>query len=85
MDYNESQYVTAATVGTPRHKRKLGDTGFEVPDSDEDDYGWQDDDAMPNMPPQWQGSEDILLGNQASDEEGGDQDVESEEDTVPQH
>ncbi|TPX11962.1 uncharacterized protein E0L32_007265 [Thyridium curvatum] len=51
------------------YKRKLGDTSFEVPDSDDEDYGWQleDDNSMPRMPPQWQGSEDILLGEQPSD------------------
>lgn len=49
---------------TPAQKRKLGQTGFEVPDSEDEDYGWQDDDAdaLPRPPPQWQGSEDILLG-----------------------
>lgn len=46
------------------HKRKLDQAGFEVPDSEDEDYGWQEDDdnALPRPPPQWQGSEDILLG-----------------------
>lgn len=55
------------TVKLPRHKRKLGQTEFEIADSEEDeDYGWADDDdsAMPAPPPQWQGSEDILLGQE---------------------
>ncbi|KAI0008602.1 P-loop containing nucleoside triphosphate hydrolase protein [Xylariaceae sp. FL0662B] len=46
-------------------KRKLDQTGFEIADSEgEEDYGWEEDDVqeMPGMPPQWQGSEDILLG-----------------------
>lgn len=47
-------------------KRKLALTDLEVPDSDaedDEDYGWADEDAgdMPPMPPQWQGSEDILI------------------------
>lgn len=47
------------------HKRKLGQTELEVPDSeDEEDYGWDegDDATLPPPPPQWQGSEDIILG-----------------------
>ncbi|KAI2602825.1 P-loop containing nucleoside triphosphate hydrolase protein [Hypoxylon sp. NC1633] len=51
-------------------KRKLSQTDFEIADSEGEDYGWEDDDEleMPSMPPQWQGSEDILLG-QAEDDE----------------
>ncbi|KAM3085323.1 hypothetical protein ACMFMG_003747 [Clarireedia jacksonii] len=38
----------------------------EIPDSDaedDEDYGWaeEDEEDMPGMPPQWQGSEDILV------------------------
>ncbi|KAI8960743.1 P-loop containing nucleoside triphosphate hydrolase protein [Daldinia sp. FL1419] len=56
---------------TSRHKRKLGQTDFEVADSEGEDYGWEDEDEseMPSMPPQWQGSEDILLG-QVEDDDG---------------
>lgn len=57
------------TMSTPSgvQKRKLGDTGFEIADSedegdDDEDYGWDlEPDALPPMPSQWQGSEDILL------------------------
>ncbi|KAK8042710.1 hypothetical protein PG994_013193 [Apiospora phragmitis] len=61
-----------------RPKRKLGDTNFEVADSEEEDYGWdaEDTDAIPAMPPQWQGSEDILIGQHDEDgnrlDEGSD-------------
>ncbi|KAF4778863.1 hypothetical protein HER10_EVM0011607 [Colletotrichum scovillei] len=61
----------------PRAKRKLAEAGLEVPDSEEDDeeYGWarEDESALPGPPPQWQGSEDILLGTQAaeSEDDGG--------------
>lgn len=50
-------------IGSAR-KRKLDQANFEVPDSEDEDYGWQEDDdnALPRPPPQWQGSEDILLG-----------------------
>ncbi|KID71024.1 DNA recombination/repair protein RecA/RadB, ATP-binding domain protein, partial [Metarhizium hybridum] len=50
-----------------RGKRKLEQTDLEVPDSqDDEDYGWADDDeaALPAPPPQWQGSEDVLLGQE---------------------
>ncbi|RDA96228.1 hypothetical protein CP533_1724 [Ophiocordyceps camponoti-saundersi (nom. inval.)] len=59
-------------------KRKLGQAELEVPDSDDDDddddddedgaYGWEAEDeaALPAPPPQWQGSEDILLGPSGS-------------------
>ncbi|KXH37574.1 hypothetical protein CSAL01_07485, partial [Colletotrichum salicis] len=57
----------------PRAKRKLAEAGLEVPDSEEDDeeYGWarEDESALPGPPPQWQGSEDILLGTQAAESE----------------
>lgn len=54
------------------HKRKLGHTELEIPDSEDDeDYGWADEDeaAMPAPPPQWQGSEDILLGHDVGQSE----------------
>lgn len=52
-----------ALSSTPAPKRKLAETDFEVADSEDEDYGWQEDeDSMPDMPSQWQGSEDLLLG-----------------------
>lgn len=65
-------------------KRKLGETGLEA-NGDDENYGWGDQDSMPNMPSQWQGSEDLLLGHrydeseEEEEEEGGRQD-EGEED-----
>ncbi|CEJ84868.1 hypothetical protein VHEMI03600 [[Torrubiella] hemipterigena] len=62
--YDPSQLVKM-TDGQAASKRKLGQTELEVPDSeDEEDYGWDegDDAALPPPPPQWQGSEDIILG-----------------------
>ncbi|KAH8172927.1 rad51 domain-containing protein [Sarocladium implicatum] len=62
LDSNEA---STRLAGVTQQKRKLGQTGFEVPDSEDDeDYGWGDEDeaALPAPPPQWQGSEDILLG-----------------------
>lgn len=58
-------------------KRKLGDAGLEIPDSD-DDYGWDPDDEahLPPEPPQWQGSEDLIVGTQRSDDEGTEGDEE---------
>ncbi|TWU76585.1 hypothetical protein ED733_007995 [Metarhizium rileyi] len=57
--------VEPADVVQP--KRKLDQVDLEVPDSqDDEDYGWADDDeaALPAPPPQWQGSEDVLLGQE---------------------
>lgn len=71
-------YQTYSDLGTePQQKRKLGQTDLGVPDGENDeDYGWVDEDeaALPDPPPQWQGSEDILLGHDIDrsedDEEG---------------
>ncbi|KAK3324653.1 hypothetical protein B0T19DRAFT_464855 [Cercophora scortea] len=70
----DSTQQSAALLSTPARKRKLDDTNFEIPDSDDEDYGWQDhdDDDAPPMPSQWQGSEDILLQPPKSDDEGDD-------------
>ncbi|KAK3687331.1 P-loop containing nucleoside triphosphate hydrolase protein [Podospora appendiculata] len=70
----DSTQQSAALLSTPARKRKLDDTNFEIPDSDDEDYGWQDDDddGAPPMPSQWQGSEDILLQPPKSDDEGDD-------------
>ncbi|KAJ8120763.1 hypothetical protein ONZ43_g2614 [Nemania bipapillata] len=60
-----SELRSVRLVANPRHqKRKFTETDFEIADSEEEDYGWEDEDEaqMPNMPPQWQGSEDLLLG-----------------------
>lgn len=47
---------------TPAPKRKLADTNFEIADSDDEDYGWHDEEPLlPPLPSQWKGSEDILL------------------------
>ena len=48
-----------------RPKRKLAQTDLEVPDSDDEDYGWaeEDDGAIPFVPRRGQGSEDLLLGH----------------------
>jgi hypothetical protein len=74
------------TEGAPhgvRMKRKLGHTDLEIPDSEDDeDYGWAEEDeaSMPGPPPQWQGSEDILLGQEVghSDDDGEDEADENE-------
>ncbi|KAK4226784.1 P-loop containing nucleoside triphosphate hydrolase protein [Podospora fimiseda] len=72
VEYDNTQQSRNVSL-TPAQKRKLGDTDFEIADSEEDDedYGWDESpDAIPPMPSQWQGSEDILLVRQPeSDEE----------------
>ncbi|KAL2257047.1 hypothetical protein VTK26DRAFT_733 [Humicola hyalothermophila] len=75
-------------ASTPARKRKLGDTEFEIADSEDEDYGWDDDVEIPPMPSQWQGSEDLLLVRQPeSDQEYHDTDdtadCDEDEDPVP--
>lgn len=65
--YDDSHPSMPLSSPPPARKRKLADTAFEIADSDDDeDYGWhvEDEEAMPSMPPQWQGSEDLLIGTQ---------------------
>ncbi|CAI4214829.1 unnamed protein product [Parascedosporium putredinis] len=74
--------------GRSQTKRKLGVTRQEVPDSDEE-YGWDSDDNahLPPEPPQWQGSEDLIIGTQRSldgEETEGDGDAELETDEGPE-
>lgn len=78
MQHDASQ-ASMVVPAASRQKRKLGDTGLEIPDSDEDDedYGWQvDDDAAAPVPPQTQGSEDLILGvhRYEDDDEDADDD-----------
>jgi hypothetical protein len=65
--------TSTPTLPTLPQKRKFEDTGFEIPDSDDEDYGWEQDDEeeLPPPPPQWQGSEDILGPGMGLDEEEG--------------
>ncbi|KAH8195774.1 hypothetical protein TruAng_010048 [Truncatella angustata] len=69
--------VTQASVilsSTPHPKRKLGETEFEIADSEDEEYGWDNEDSaqLPPNPSQWQGSEDILIGRH--DEDGNRRD-----------
>ncbi|PON29445.1 hypothetical protein TGAM01_v201694 [Trichoderma gamsii] len=68
VHYEANSSDMEVAVMAPRPKRKLGQTDLEVPDSDDDeDYGWadEDEDALPPPPSQWQGSEDLILGENA--------------------
>ncbi|KEZ40477.1 hypothetical protein SAPIO_CDS8362 [Scedosporium apiospermum] len=87
IDYDEADQKRILRLGDakPQMKRKLGVTRLEVPDSDED-YGWDsDDDAhLPPEPPQWQGSEDLIIGTQRSlDGEDTEDDADEEADQSP--
>ncbi|KAG9259066.1 P-loop containing nucleoside triphosphate hydrolase protein [Emericellopsis atlantica] len=75
--------TTTTAMEQTRMKRKIADTGFEVPDSEDDDYGWAEDDeaAMPPPPSQWQGSEDVILGHEIGQSDD-DNSIENEEDEV---
>ncbi len=65
---------------TPAQKRKLRDTNFEIADSDDEDYGWGDEDDadIPPMPSQWQGSEDLIIGTRPPSDEEDEEDEEDE-------
>lgn len=75
MEYNTTSVPTEPAIAI-QHKRKVDETDLEVPDSEDDeDYGWaEEDESTLPQPPQWQGSEDILLGQELgrSDEERED-------------
>jgi hypothetical protein len=73
-----------ASAPTVPRKRKLSAAELEIPDSDgedDEDYGWaeEDEEDMPPMPPQWQGSEDILVPGEGGLESEGGEDEEEEE------
>lgn len=76
MEYGDLTNMAAEPAILMRHKRKLDETDLEVPDSEDDeDYGWaEEDESTLPQPPQWQGSEDLLLGQELgrSDEERED-------------
>ena len=69
------------TVISPRwartiYKRKLDETDLARVDharrpKEDDNYGWDEElaNSLPQMPPQWQGSEDIMLGHHYDDDE----------------
>lgn len=76
--HDVDQQPTIKIATTPR-KRKLGHVGIgEIPDSDGDgadeDFSWGEDDeeALPAMPPQWQGSEDLIVGTQRESDVSSD-------------
>ncbi|KAI0537579.1 P-loop containing nucleoside triphosphate hydrolase protein [Xylaria digitata] len=69
LDLETNQATLALATNSRRQKRKFNEADDEIADSEGEDYGWQDEDEaeMPNMPPQWQGSEDLLLGRTEDD------------------
>ncbi len=69
-DTQQSRTLTS----TPAQKRKIEDTDFEIADSDDEAYAWDDDEDLPPMPSQWQGSEDILLVRKPESDEEDHQD-----------
>lgn len=83
VEYDATQQ-TEALSSVQAQKRKLGDTDLEIADSEDEDYGWGDDDELPPMPSQWQGSEDLLLTREPESEvyeiDGADEGEEQEED-----
>ncbi|KAI1767310.1 P-loop containing nucleoside triphosphate hydrolase protein [Hypoxylon sp. FL1150] len=76
----EASQSSLPTSPNSRLKRKLDQTDLEVADSEGEDYGWDDEDEleMPRMPPQWQGSEDILLGHAEDEEAQADEGIEDQ-------
>jgi hypothetical protein len=79
VPHDEGHRRSADRPDVTQSKRKLAQTDFEIPDSEDDeDYGWANEDEayLPPLPQQWQGSEDILLGHDVgrSDEDNDVQD-----------
>lgn len=73
--FDAYQLRTEAAGHRMRMKRKLNQTDLEIPDSEDDeDYGWAEEDeaSMPAPPQQWQGSEDILLGQEVGHSDEGE-------------
>ncbi|KAJ3578692.1 hypothetical protein NPX13_g1871 [Xylaria arbuscula] len=70
MDLETSQASLALATNPRRQKRKFDESDDEIADSEGENYGWEDEDEaeMPIMPPQWQGSEDLLLGRAEDDD-----------------
>ncbi|KAI1757357.1 P-loop containing nucleoside triphosphate hydrolase protein [Xylaria castorea] len=70
LDLETNQPSLALAANLNRQKRKFDETDIEIADSEGEDYGWENEDEaeMPNMPPQWQGSEDLLLGRVEEDD-----------------
>lgn len=71
---HDERKVSIILSSTPHPKRKLGETEFEIADSEDEEYGWDHEDSaqLPPNPSQWQGSEDILIGQH--DEDGNRRD-----------
>ncbi|KAG9231463.1 P-loop containing nucleoside triphosphate hydrolase protein [Amylocarpus encephaloides] len=67
LPFNRSPNATPTfTPPILPRKRKRPANDLEIPDSegeDDEDYGWaeEDEEDVPAPPPQWQGSEDILI------------------------
>jgi hypothetical protein len=80
VEYDGTQQSRTIT-STPAQKRKLGETDFEIADSDDEEYGW-DDEELPPMPSQWQGSEDILLTRNPESDEDDHQDGSQSQEVV---
>ncbi|KAI1367318.1 P-loop containing nucleoside triphosphate hydrolase protein [Xylaria arbuscula] len=70
MDLETTQASLALATNPRRQKRKFDESDDEIADSEGENYGWEDEDEaeMPIMPPQWQGSEDLLLGRAEDDD-----------------
>ncbi|KAB5571910.1 P-loop containing nucleoside triphosphate hydrolase protein [Coniochaeta sp. 2T2.1] len=94
----ESSGLVAATIDSSESarirsnaqalKRKLQDTDFEVGDSDDEDYGWGEDENQDDLPPnpsQWQGSEDLIVGVHRQNGEDSDEEREQHDpdDEIP--
>lgn len=86
-DVEQLPYRSMNSSSIIPRKRKISATDLEIPDSegeDDEDYGWAEDDeeTVPELPPQWQGSEDILIAppvEQEADSEGDNSKSETEE------
>lgn len=73
-------------LANPSRKRKADEIRDSEDEDDlegsDDDYGWaeEDDGELPQPPPQWQGSEDILVPGAKERGEDEDEDEDKDED-----
>ncbi|KAK6081047.1 rad55 protein [Seiridium cupressi] len=76
---HDGRQLSVLMTSTSHSKRKLGETDFEIANSEEE-YGWEDEDStqLPPNPSQWQGSEDLLVGQHDEDGNRGDEDFDEQ-------
>lgn len=80
--HQSSPHRTTSVPITQRQKRRRGDPDLAViadSEDEDEDYGWanEDGDSLPPLPSQWQGSEDLIIGQDLglSEDEADDAEI----------